>query len=92
MGMVTYTTHDSVTRAEYEVQVQDSTYGAFMRIKGMGDAVSARGRGWPIMIEMRAGVPWLVVWADASDPEPTHSIDMSKAWEGDALAKAPGCP
>lgn len=64
-----------------EVAVEGNGLAMLVRPAGFGDNASADGHGSPILIENRNGVPFLVVWADINQEDPTHVIDLSKASE-----------
>ncbi len=61
--------------------VNVSESGVQICFTGFGDNQSKPGRGCPVYIENRDGVPFLIVWGDINAEEPTHVIDLSGASE-----------
>ncbi len=46
-----------------------------------GELTIVDGYGEPILLEYRDGIPYLVVWGDINQEDPTHTIDLSGAFE-----------
>lgn len=61
----------------------ESGQGLGIVIEGHGDAVSANGYGYPILLENRDGKLFLVVWADINSDDPTHIISLAGARESE---------
>lgn len=66
---------------DLEVVVEGNELAISIRPKGFGDCCSADGHGSPILLENRAGKPFLIVWGDINKEDPTHVIDLSEAEE-----------
>jgi len=64
-----------------EVKVKFINGYILIQPKGFGDACSADGKGWPIMIEKYQGRMRVIVWGDIMEEDPTHTIDLSNARE-----------
>lgn len=64
-------------------EVDVSNNAILIGFEGYGDCTSSDEHGRPVVIEIRNGVPFLLVWADINDESPTHIIDMA----GAALSK-----
>lgn len=52
-----------------------------IKVDGYGDAVSADGSGFPILIEYHDGKLQVVLWADINKEDTTHVIDLEGARE-----------
>jgi hypothetical protein len=59
----------------------------FIRPEGCGDAGSANGHGWPLMIEYYDKDIRVIVWADINKEDPTHVISLAGAQESNRPAE-----
>jgi len=50
-------------------------------IDGFGISTMSDGYGPIIYLEHYEGKPWLYIWADINQEDPTHKIDLSEALE-----------
>ncbi len=48
---------------------------------GFGVGAMEPGHGYPVYIEVRNGIPHVLVWADINNEEPTHVISLENAAE-----------
>ena len=64
-----------------KVDVGGPGMGIFIGFAGYGDAGSADGHGIPVMIESRDGIPYVLIWADINNEDPTHEISLANAAE-----------
>ncbi len=71
--------------SKLRVDIDVSPDAILFRPEGTGDLCSMPGTGWPILIEFRDGVPFLVVWGDITQEDPTHTIDLSGALESNRI-------
>lgn len=58
-----------------------------IRPEGMGDLISKKGNGYPIVLELYEGKFLLHVWSDINKEDPTHTIDLSGALESNRLER-----
>lgn len=54
---------------------------AAIGVPGCGEYNSPDGEGFPVLIEMREDGPYLIVWADINQENPTHVIPLAGALE-----------
>ena len=73
--------HITGNRGPVEITVKVNSHCIAIMPKGFGDHCSDDGHGAPIIIEVREGIPFLVVWADINQEDPTHIISLSCASE-----------
>lgn len=66
---------------EGEVVADPNLDHLLIKVDGYGDAVSADGSGFPILIEYHEGKLQVVLWADINKEDTTHVIDMEGARE-----------
>lgn len=55
--------------------------GILCQFDGFGERTALPGNGKSVLIEMRDGVPHVVVWADINQEDPTHVISLAGAAE-----------
>ena len=55
--------------------------GIGLKFNKYGDYCSIPGEGIPVIIEIRDGIPYVVVWADINQEDPTHEISLEHAHE-----------
>lgn len=70
--------HDGPGELPARVAVYDNR-SIEVAFDGFGDYNCAGGP--PVVIENRNGVPYVIVWADLNDEEPTHVISLDGAHE-----------
>jgi len=70
-----------VGRANLPVTVEGNELALVIKPEGFGDYYSSDGHGAPILIENRNGVPFLIVWANINQEDPTHVINLREASE-----------
>lgn len=68
-------------RAPKMVRVEQEIGGISIHISGYGDASSVDGYGTPILLEMRCGVPHVVIWDNINDEEPSHTLSLVNAMD-----------
>jgi hypothetical protein len=66
-----------------EVTIKVSPGGISFRFSGYGDKTSVKGEGEPALVELRNGVPYVVVWGDINQEDPTHVVSLEGAAEVD---------
>jgi len=69
------------------VDAESAHGGILVGFKGYGDFCSENGAGWPILIENREGIPYIVIWSDINKEGPTHVISLENAAESKFKAK-----
>ena len=52
-----------------------------IKAKGYADYCSAKGDGYPILIEQASGNLRIVIWGDVNKEDPTHIIELDGAKE-----------
>lgn len=72
---------DVETDKVHTVLVQHEHQGLSLLVPGYGTNDTEPGAGPVVLLEMRKGVPFLVVWADITTEEPTHTISLAGASE-----------
>lgn len=72
---------DVEENAEHVVRVEHETQGVGIIVPGFGLNDTEPGAGPVVLLEIRNGVPFVVVWADITKEEPTHTISLLKASE-----------
>jgi len=60
-------------------RLEVSGFGILVFLNGYSDC-NTRGGG-PVLVENREGIPYVVVWADVNEEEPTHVISLEGARE-----------
>ncbi len=53
---------------------------------GFGSSCMEEGFGYPVMIEIRKGIPHVIIFADINDEEPTYVISLAGAAESNRKA------
>ncbi len=82
--MIKYEIADVVhnNKTQYiDVETFSDFYAAYIRPKGYGDYDSVDGQGAPILIEFRDGIPYVIIFDDINNPNPSHIISLEKASE-----------
>ena len=72
---------DVYSKSQHEATIETGGNCIMIGLKGYGDSGSAPGHGAPIIIEFRDGAPFVLLWDDINDEEPSHLIDLSGAAE-----------
>ena len=67
------------------IEVESEPHGVAIRPIGYGQKLAEDGFGSPVFIEIRDGVPFVIVWDDINDEEPSHMISLEKAAESKRL-------
>ncbi len=65
----------------HAVKAEAESAGVALTVPGFGTNDMEPGHGPVVLLEMRDGVPFLLVWADITTEEPTHSISLAGASE-----------
>lgn len=65
----------------HTVLVEQESRGVSLYVKDHGTLDSNPAYGPVVLLEMRDGVPCVVIWADITSEEPTHVISLEKAHE-----------
>lgn len=65
----------------YEITVENEGEGLSIRVPGYGTSDMEPGAGPVVLLEMRYGVPFILVWGDIETEEPTHTICLKGAAE-----------
>lgn len=66
----------------YAVEVAAGPRSIGIYVPGYGAATAKPGVDPIAVLEFREGDPFLVVWGDINQEDPTHTIDLSGAYEG----------
>ena len=69
----------------------ESDIALTISIDGFGDCNSDNGKGTPILIEIRNGVPHVVVWGDINEEDATHIVSLANAAEDYRWERCPKC-
>lgn len=73
---------DNDSGAEYrDIEVEVEDWGIVVRPIGYGNNTSEKGRGCPLFIEFRNGVPMVIIWDDINNEEASHIISLESAAE-----------
>lgn len=65
----------------YEITAENEGMGLALHVPGYGTNDMEPSAGPVVLLEMRDGVPFLLVWADITTEEPTHKISLAGASE-----------
>lgn len=76
--MITRTVDDACGGEPKDMTVEVESAGLSIIVPGYGTAAMV-GDSPVVLIEYREGVPFVVVWADITDEEPTHVISLADA-------------
>jgi hypothetical protein len=63
------------------IELEIESHGIAIRPIGYGDKLNSNGKGSPVFIEFRNGIPMVLVWDDINNEEPSHIISLEKASE-----------
>ena len=63
------------------VKVKADAQGVYVQPEGYGDMDADIGAGCPVVIEYKDGEPFVVIWGDINNEEPTHNISLAGAKE-----------
>jgi hypothetical protein len=74
-----YDPQEGEEEKRYPAKVEITTQGIEIWFPGYG--TSCMEEGAPIFIEVREGVPHIVIWSDINQEDPTHTISLEKAKE-----------
>lgn len=66
---------------ELRLTVESTDMALLIRPEGYGDHVSDDGHGFPILVENRGGVPFVVLWDDINREDASHVLSMKGAEE-----------
>lgn len=72
---------DVETGGEVVLTVENEGAGLSVHVPGYGTADTAPGAGPVVLVEVRAGVPYVVAWGDITSEEPTATLSLSGAAE-----------
>lgn len=68
-------------RIELTVESHVESNGVELRLPGYGTAAMMPGSSGPVLIEYRDGQPFVVIWGDINQEEPTHVVPLAGAAE-----------
>jgi hypothetical protein len=84
-NIVIFTELDDVYQNEASIKTQVEFFslngGIGLRFDGYGDFCSIAGEDTPILIEIRDGIPYVIIWSDINQEDPTHVISLENAHE-----------
>jgi len=72
---------DVIEPRDHTVTVVHENCGVALTVPGYGTSDMEPGAGPIVLLEMRGGIPYLVVWASIQQQEPTHTINLRYAAE-----------
>ena len=75
------TFNDSVTGKKQNVFVDFYSRGMTVDFKGYGVQSHENGGGCPVLIELRDGIPHIIIWGDINSQDPTEVISLAGASE-----------
>lgn len=67
--------------AKYSVKITKTDSGIFLTPEGYGDYCSKDGEGKPVLLEVFAGIPRIVMWSDINKEDYTHLVELNNAEE-----------
>lgn len=73
---------DPVTKDSVLVKIRLQEGGVGIAVEGYGDFGSTDGEGEPIYVEYYNGKLVAHLWADINKEDPTHSVELEGALEG----------
>jgi len=68
---------DSRTEVNYLI----NPCGIEIGFKGFGECCMQNGYGHPVFIEIRNGIPFVLIWGNINDENPTQTISLVGAME-----------
>lgn len=71
--------HDTAPQTHTKVRIYYA--GIEVDFKGYGTRCQDEGYGYPVLIEIRNGVPHVLIWTDINNEDATHVISLEGAAE-----------
>ena len=68
-------------RSSHLVRIDVIDDRVWIGAEGFGDHASTDGNGYPFCFDFQEGKPFLTVWGDINQEDPTHRIDLTNAME-----------